>query len=96
MDHSLPGSSVPGLLQARILEGVVIPYLGDLSDLGIKLGSPAWQADSLLSETQQSAKHRNLSDAEDSPQLSSLIPDFTFLCLSSNLLVQSMSLISLS
>ena len=43
--------------------------------------SPSWQADSLLSETQQSAKHRNLSDAEDSPQLSSLILDFTFFVL---------------
>jgi len=35
MDHSLPGSSVHGILQARILEWVAIPPPGDLPDPGI-------------------------------------------------------------
>ena len=43
-----PGSSVHGILQARIVEWVVIP--GDFPNPGIKPGSPALQADSLLSE----------------------------------------------
>ena len=43
----LPGSSVPGILQARILEWVATPSLGDLPDTGIEPASPALQADSL-------------------------------------------------
>ena len=39
MDHSLPGSSVHGLLQARILEWVVVPSSGDLPNPGINLVS---------------------------------------------------------
>ena len=38
-DCSLPGSSVHGILQARILEWVAISSSGDLSDPGIKPGS---------------------------------------------------------
>ena len=44
MDCSLPGSSVHGILQARILEWVACPSSGDLPDPGIKpplLVSPA-------------------------------------------------------
>ena len=44
MDHSLPGSSVHGILQARILERVSCPPPGDLPDPGIEpasLMSPA-------------------------------------------------------
>ena len=44
--HSLPGSSVCGILQARILEWVA----GDLPNPGIELWSPALHADSLPSE----------------------------------------------
>ena len=43
-DCSPPGSSVHGILQARILEGVAMPPPGDLPDPGIKpafLKSPA-------------------------------------------------------
>ena len=47
MDCSLPGSSVHGIPQARILE---CPSPGDLLDSGIEPGFPALQADSLLSE----------------------------------------------
>ena len=51
-DCSLPGSSVHGILQERILKWVAIPFSrgSDLPDPGIKLGSPRLQADSLPSE----------------------------------------------
>ena len=41
MDYSPPGSSVHGILQARILEWVPFPSPGDLPDPGIELKSPA-------------------------------------------------------
>ena len=41
MDCSPPGSSVHGILQARILEWVAMPSSRDLPDPGIKLMSPA-------------------------------------------------------
>ena len=50
MDYSPPGSSVHGILQARILEWVAISFPRDLPDPGIKLGSPALQEDSSPSE----------------------------------------------
>ena len=50
MDCSPPGSSVHGILQARILEWVDISSPGDLPDPGIELGPPVLQADSLPSE----------------------------------------------
>ena len=51
MDCSPQGSSVHGILQARILEWVSMPPPGDLPNPGIKPTSPAaraLQADSLL------------------------------------------------
>ena len=50
MDYSWPGSSVHGILQARILEWVAIPFSRGSSDPGIEPGSPTLQADSLPSE----------------------------------------------
>ena len=51
MGCSPPGSSVYGILQARMLEWVAITFSrGILPHQGIELGSPALQADSLLSE----------------------------------------------
>ena len=51
MDCSLLGSSVHGILQARILEWVVLLCkIQDLTDPRIEPGFPALQADSLLSE----------------------------------------------
>ena len=47
MNCSLPGSSVHEILQARILEWVIIPFSGDLPNPGIKPVSPELQADSL-------------------------------------------------
>ena len=50
MNCSPLGSSVHGILQARILEWVAIPFFRDLPSPGIKPRSPALQADSLPSE----------------------------------------------
>ena len=47
---SLPGSSVHGILQARILERGAISFSGGLPDPGIEPGSPALRADALPSE----------------------------------------------
>ena len=50
MDSSPPGSSVHGILQARMLEWVVTSFSRDLPNPGIKPRSPALQAGSLPSE----------------------------------------------
>ena len=49
MDCNPPGSSVHGILQARILEWA-IPFPGDLPNPRVKSRSFVLQADSLLSE----------------------------------------------
>ena len=41
MDYSLPGSSVHGILQARIWNGLLFPSPWDLPDPGIEPGSLA-------------------------------------------------------
>ena len=46
--HQAPLSM--GILQATILEWVATPFSGDLTDPGIKLGSPSLQVDSLPAE----------------------------------------------
>ena len=64
MDRSPPGSSVHGILQARVLEWVAIFFFRDLPHPGTKTGSPALQADSLLSDllrnrcTEESSRNR--------------------------------------
>ena len=50
MDCSLPGYSIHGIFQARILEWIAIPSPGDLPNPGIKLGFLALQEDALPSE----------------------------------------------
>ena len=40
MDYSPPGSSVHGILQARILQWVAIPFSRESSNPGIEPGSP--------------------------------------------------------
>ena len=57
MDCSPPGSSVHGILQARILEWVAISFSEDLPNLGIEPRSPALQADSLPTKPLGSCKH---------------------------------------
>ena len=49
-DCSMPGSSVCGILQAKLLQWGAIPFSRNLPDQGIKPRSPVLQADSLLSE----------------------------------------------
>ena len=58
MDCSLPGSSVHGILQARILEWVAMPSSGNLPNLGIKptsLTSPALAGRFFTSSTTREA-----------------------------------------
>ena len=50
MDGTLPGSSVRGISQERMLEWIAIPFSRDLPDPGIEPWFPALQADSLPSE----------------------------------------------
>ena len=52
MAYSLPGSSVHGTLQARILESLPFPSPGDLPDQRIKPGSPAAAADAAAKSLQ--------------------------------------------
>ena len=47
---SLPGSSVCGILQAKVLSGLPFPSPGDLPNPGIEPRSPTLQADALPSE----------------------------------------------
>ena len=47
------GSSVHGILQARILEWIAIPFSRDLHNPGIEPGSPALHEDSLPFEPQK-------------------------------------------
>ena len=57
MDCSLPGSSVHGILKARILEWVAVPFFRDLPNPGVEPRSPDVQADSLLSKPQGKPKN---------------------------------------
>jgi len=50
IDCSPPGSSVHGILQARTLEWVAIPFSRGTCDPGIEPRAPALQADCLPSE----------------------------------------------
>ena len=53
LDCSLPGSSVRGISQARILEWVAISFSRGYSRAEIEPGSPALQVDSLLTKHQR-------------------------------------------
>ena len=59
MDHSPPGSSVNGTLQARILEWVAIPFPRRPSWPRFEPRSPALQAASLLSESPGNLQQNN-------------------------------------
>ena len=61
VDCSPPGSSVRGILQARILERVAISFSRDLPDPGIELRSSALQADALTSEPPESPSYISIS-----------------------------------
>ena len=49
MDYSLPGFSVHGIFQARVLAWAAVSFSGDLPNPGIEPGSPALQTDALPS-----------------------------------------------
>ena len=51
MDYNLPGSSIHGIFQARVLEWVAMAFSRDHSNPGIEPRSPTWQVDSLPSES---------------------------------------------
>ena len=55
MGYRPPRSPVHGILQARILEWVAIPFSRGSSDPGIKSRSPALQADSTIWATGEAA-----------------------------------------
>ena len=61
IDYSTPGSSVHGLLQARILEWVACLPPGDLPNPGIKPRSPSLKADTLPSEPPGKYKNTGVS-----------------------------------
>ena len=50
MDYSLPGSSVLGISQARVLEWLSFPFPGDLPDPGMEPASPTWAGEFFTTE----------------------------------------------
>ena len=56
---SPPGSSLHGILQARILEWLPFPSPGGLPDAGIEPRSPVFQADALTSEPGRESEFYN-------------------------------------
>ena len=58
MDCSPQGSSVHGILQARILETAALFFSRDLPNPGIKVGSPTLQVDALQSELLGKPTHK--------------------------------------
>ena len=50
MDCGLPGSSVHGISQVRILEWVAIAFSRDLCNPGIEPGCPTLQADLVITK----------------------------------------------
>ena len=66
MDYSLPGYSVHGIFQARVLEWVAIPSPGDLPNPGIEPRSPVLQSDSLPVAPPGTLKERGVMKSQDS------------------------------
>ena len=56
MNHSPPGSSVHGILQARILEWIAISFSRDLPDPGVKPTSPAMADEIFITEPSEKPK----------------------------------------
>ena len=65
IDCSLPGSSVHGILQVRILDWVAIPFPGNLPDPGIEPGSLTLQADCSQSEPPGLAHNERYNSPEE-------------------------------
>ena len=62
MDYGLPGSSVHGIFQARILECVAISFRGDLPYPRIEPDFPAFQAGSLALSHQEVSMVKAISE----------------------------------
>ena len=60
VDCRLPGSSVLGILQARILEWLPFPSPGGLPNPGIEPRSPTLEADTLTSEPPGKPNYRGI------------------------------------
>jgi len=72
MDCNLPGSSVHGIFQARILEWVTLSYSRDLPNAGIQptsLVSPASKVNSLPLNHLGSPKKETLMHTKTGPEL---------------------------
>ena len=63
-DCRSPGSSIHGILQARVLEWVAMPSSKESSQPGTEPGSPASQADSLPSQSPEEAHYLNIIKAQ--------------------------------
>ena len=72
IDCSLLGSCVHGVLQARVLEWVAMPFSRDLPDSGIEPKSPTRQADSLPLSHQR--KREFMFSANPLRRMSSVLP----------------------
>ena len=59
MNYSPPGSSVYEIFQARVLEWVAIAFSRDLSNPGVKPGSPALQEDSFTTWATREAQGKH-------------------------------------
>ena len=79
MDCSPPGSSVHGILQARILEWVAISFSRGSSRPGIEPRSPALQAISLLL-SYQTVFWKRMQRAEGGNVTTSILPSYPDLC----------------
>ena len=74
IDCSLPGSSVHGILQARIWSGLPFLSPGDLPDPEIEPWSPTLQADSLPSESGKPTCMRYLDSQIQRQNMEQLLP----------------------
>ena len=79
MDCGLQGSSVRGILQARVPELVPMPFTSDISGPGIETRSPTLQADSLL--LQLPRKQLFLADSNHLTKVESWVAMFIYLCI---------------
>ena len=59
IDGSLPGSSIHGIFQVRVLEWVAFPSSEDFRNPEIEPGSPMLQADTFPSEQRRKPIHKD-------------------------------------
>ena len=71
------------------------PSLGDLTDLGIEPGSPAWQADSLLSELLGKPTYMEFNSVQLLSYVRLIVTSWTAACQASLSITNSWSLLKL-